>query len=163
MMVSMFHGNEADGVTVALALCGLGLLAFMFSRANGARRSFSSGRRQDEIDLVVLHRIVETASTRTILWFAACFACELAVVALDADVLLPLPIAFLLVGIGRARRLGRLAALRADGTTRVVSDGHFLFGARDKTLVGWVAASPACVARARQLPIARLRSTSARR
>lgn len=155
------HGSydNALGLIVALAICGVGVLAFLISRANGARRSFSSGRRQDELALETLRGVVDAQRAHTMTWFAACAAGSLALVALGMAVLLPLAAAFVGVGIGRVRRLQRLAALTDADVTRVVSDGHFLFAAKDRVLLGWVAASPAVVARATRVPLARVRRT----
>ena len=148
---------DIGGLVVALAICGVGVLGFLVSRANGARRSFSSGRRQDELALETLLGVVDAQRARTITWFAAWAIASFALVALGMAVLLPFSFAFAAVGIGRVRRLNRLAALTDNDVTRVVSDGHFLFAAKDRVLLGWVAAPPTVVARATRVPLARAR------
>ena len=73
-------------------------------------------------------------------------------------VLIVTPALLTAVGVVTLCRLQMLLGLRAEPALRVSAHGDFLFVARGRRLVGWVAAPPRLVARASRLPVATLRS-----
>jgi len=153
--------DEWHGAAMAFALMGLCGLAFSVTRANAVRRTFATSQRMVEAHPDVMKRVVRTQSARTAMFIGIC-AAALGIVAtlpieLEARVILAVTPAMLLtIGMIALYRLVLLDTLEPDEHTRVTSHGDYLFVARDKRLVGWVAAPPALLARASALPTAKL-------
>lgn len=147
------------GAAIAFALMGLCAIAFTITRANAVRRTFATSRRMVESQLDVMRRIAQTQSARAAAFVAVCTIALLGIVTLQIDleervVLAVTPMMLLVIGVLSLFRLERLQTLRGD--LRVTTHGHYMFVARGKRLVGWVAAPPALLAQATALPIAKL-------
>ncbi len=154
--------SDVHGVAVAFMLMGLCGFAFAITRANAVRRTFATSHHMADSDLDVLKAVVYTQRRRTLAFIAGCALALAMLASLPFDVqtravLSLTPTMLLAVGAFGLCRLQLLLALRDDPSLRVLSHGEYLFAARGRRLVGWVAAPPALVARASKLPVATLR------
>lgn len=154
--------DNSQGVAVAFALMGVCGLAYAITRANAVRRTFATSRLRVATELELLKSVARAQRRRTAVFAAfsalAAFAIGSLPIDLDTRIVLGVTPALLMtIAIVTLCRLQMLLGLRAEPALRVSAHGDFLFVARGKRLVGWVAAPPKLVARASGLPVATLR------
>lgn len=164
--VAASSSDDARGAAVAVAFMGLCTLVYAVTRATAVRRTFVTSRHKVDASLELLHVIARRQRTRALAFGAACVLAGVAIsrlpFALDGRLLLGVtPALMFMVALVSAWQLHRLLRLTPDPDLRVSSHGPFMYAARGGRLVGWVAAPTALVARASDLPIARLRVSHA--
>ena len=155
--------DNSQGVAVAFALMGVCGLAYAITRANAVRRTFATSRLRVDTELDLLKSVAREQRRRTAVFAAASALVLFAIGSLPLEldtrvVLIVTPALLTAVGVVTLCRLQMLLGLRAEPALRVSAHGDFLFVARGRRLVGWVAAPPRLVARASRLPVATLRS-----
>jgi hypothetical protein len=151
--------DDATGAAVAFGFMGMCLFAYAIMRGNAVRRTFATSRQLIEVDIDVLRRVARAQQSRTAVLAAVCALAVYAVAQLPLQVeariwLGASPLLLLGVAIVSLCQLQMLIGLRPEPELRVLSHGHYLYVARGKRLVGWVAAPPKLVARVSSLPIA---------
>lgn len=156
------RSDDSQGAAIAFALMGLCGFAFALTRANAVRRTFATSHHMADAELDLVKSVARAQRGRTELFVVACALAVAAIMslplAIEARAVLAMTPALLMTtGFVALCRLQLLVGLRAEPQLRTMSHGHYLFAARGKRLVGWVAAPPALVARASNLPIATLR------
>lgn len=164
--VAATRSEDARGAAVAVAFMGLCTLVYAVTRATAVRRTFVTSRHKVDTSLELLQVIARRQRTRAVAFGAACVLAGLAIstlpFALDGRLLLGVtPALMFMVALVSAWQLHRLLHLTPDPELHVSSHGPFMYAARGGRLVGWVAAPPALVARASDLPVARLRVSHA--
>jgi hypothetical protein len=160
--------DDARGAAVAVAFMGLCTLVYAVTRATAVRRTFVTSRHKVDASLELLHMIARRQLSRALVFAAACVLAGAGIarlpLALDGRLLLAVtPALMLVVALVSAWQLHRLLGLRADPDLRVLAHGPFMYAARGERLVGWVSAPLALVARASDLPVARVRVSHATR
>jgi hypothetical protein len=155
-------GAADDSQGAAIALMGLCGFAFALTRANAVRRTFATSHHMVDAELDLVKRVARAQRGRTELFVIACALAVAAIMSLPLAlgaraVLAMTPAMLMATGFVALCRLQLLVGLRPEPQLRTMSHGHYLFAARGKRLVGWVAAPPALVARASHLPVATLR------
>lgn len=153
--------DDSHGFAVAFALMGLCAFAYVLTRANAVRRTFATSRYLVPVESALLAVVARAQRKRSVVFASACMVAVVLISSLPLDLgartmLMAAPVLLLgtaLFGLSRLQLL-----LEPDAELRVLSHGHYLYAARGKRLVGWVAAPPKLVARASRLPIAVVRS-----
>lgn len=162
-MRAAYGNGEADGISVAVFLMSFCGIALAVTRANAVRRTFATSKRLVETDLDVMRNVAQLQRKRAVCFVAASAVAAAAVASMPLPIgpqLLLLVTATMLFGasIVALSRIELVLGLRSEPSLRVLSHGEFLFVARDRRLVGWVAAPPHIVAAASRLPVAKLRT-----
>jgi len=160
--VTSTSSDDTHGVAIAFLLMGLCGLAFTWTRANAVRRTFATSRLFSDVDLELVQRVARAQRARTIWFAAACAVAFGAVASLPIGtetriVLVVTPTMLFTIAVIALCRLQLLVGLRPEPSLRVTSHGLYLFASRDHRLVGWVGATPALIARASALPVAKAR------
>jgi hypothetical protein len=158
--------DDARGAALAVAFMGLCTLVFAVTRATAVRRTFVTSRHKVDATLELLHVVARKQRSRALGFAAACLLAGGAIARLPIDLdgrrlLGVTPTLMLVVALVSAWQLHRLVRIAPDRSLHVTSHGPFMYAARGTRLVGWVAAPPALVASASELPVARLRVTHA--
>lgn len=153
--------DDARGAAVMFAFMGLCSLVYAVTRATAVRRTFVTSRRMVEAERTLLQLVARRQLWRALAFAAGCMIVGSAVSALPLEldiraILSVTPTAMLVVALVSARRLQQLLFVQGDADVQVTSHGHFLYASRDGHLLGWVAAPPKLIARATELPVARL-------
>ncbi len=153
--------DDFQGLAVAIALMGLCGVAFVLTRANAVRRTFATSRRLVPVEQALLAVVARAQRRRSMVFASACMLSMLAISSLPLDLgartlLMATPMLLLATTLFGLTRLQQL--IEPDGELRVLAHGDYLFAARGRKLVGWVAAPPRLIARASHLPVATVRS-----
>jgi hypothetical protein len=159
--------NDARGAALAVAFMGLCTLVFAVTRATAVRRTFVTSRHQVDASLALLRVIARRQRSRALGFAAMCVLAGLACASLPFEIetrmlLGVTPTLMLAVALVSTWQLHRLVRIAPDSSLHVTSHGPFMYAAHGRRLVGWVAAPPALVASASELPVARLRVTHAK-
>jgi hypothetical protein len=162
-MRAAYGSDELQGISVAVLFMSFCGIALAITRANAVRRTFATSRRLVEADLDVMKNVAQLQRKRAVFWVVASAVFVAGIGSLPlafGPKLVLLTTSTMLFGAAAVAfsRIELVLGLRSEPSLRVLSHGEFLFVARGKRLVGWVAAPPRIVAAASHLPVAKLRT-----